>query len=355
MFAALGCVGAGAIVIWPDEKWIGWGLIGAAVLIFLFGIKIDHSQFRVGRPRILGANMNPYLLVMGISALVFMGALAAYVVDRNRGSTVTTPPLVPSATIAPPSNLSRVVPKKEVPNGMTLHPSPGSIQLTFKSSPLFTEPIKQRIITDVTRFRDYLIQLRIPVPIDLPPVGTQPEGMGMSMPPGLPIYRGDLRMGNNSVEKPKEATRLYCEYVIEKILLGNDSPLQPAFGEPPATDATAIQFIHAISISKGLSQYLNSSFWNQVEESHETPWSLATVLWDLHEKFGREFTDKLVGYTLKIMIDEPVAKFGIKVNEYFIAKLRIGASIIDNDGSRWPEIEMLLRKHEFMFHQAPLP
>lgn len=85
LFAILGLLADGAIVLWPDKKLIGWVIISCAAIVFLFGINCQGSGFRIERPRILGENLNLYFLIMGLSALVFTGALTSYLVDRSRG------------------------------------------------------------------------------------------------------------------------------------------------------------------------------------------------------------------------------------------------------------------------------
>ncbi len=155
--------------------------------------------------------------------------------------------------------------RQRIPNGMTLTPANRPIQITFKSSSALNDKVRHRIVQDLTRFRDYLVSLGIPAPVDLPPFGVRKAdggtGTGTSTPEGLPTYRGNLELGEKLVKDPTQATLLYCGYVMDKILLDAESPLQPAFGEAP--HVSVINLGRAMLIGHGLTSYLNASFWNK--------------------------------------------------------------------------------------------
>jgi len=68
------------------------------------------------------------------------------------------------------------------------------------------------------------------------------------------------------------------------------------------------------------------------------------VLWAIREKFGKEFTDQLVTYTLKSILDNPTeGATGKDFDLYFCRKLKIGDSVIDG-GDKWTEIAEILKK-----------
>jgi hypothetical protein len=262
----------------------------------------------------------------------------------------------PKSSAEPSKQLPQVTGK--VPGGMTLTPRPGNIQLTFQSSPLFNHKVRQRITGDLTRFRDYLVGLGIPVPVDLPPVGTHGDaGTGTYTPMGLPPYRGRLVFGEKAVMNRMEATGLYCGHVMNMFLFGSDSPLKSAFGEVPITKPTIMNLGAAQMTGHWLCTYLNYSFWNTVEKNRpfELQGFLAGALWDIREKFDHEFADQMIGYTMRAMMDEPMKTIDEDINEYFIGKMKIGESVVDNDGSRWPEIDAIVRKHGLFSPPKPYP
>jgi hypothetical protein len=240
----------------------------------------------------------------------------------------------------------------KVPRGMTLHPSDGDIRLTFKSSPLYTERVQRRITRDLTSVRDYLIRLGIPVPIDLPPIGTlKKEGRDdmtttySYTPPGVPTYQWKLMLDETIVNDRVQITNLYCQYVMQVLLFGPESP----FGDLPQTMENTGNWSEVTTIDEGLSTYLNFSFWNKVRQKR--PFALTGflpgALWDIREKLGRDFTDQMLGYTLKAMADGPRENMQENIGDYFMRKLKIGESVVDNDGRRWREIEDILHRHKF--------
>ena len=87
IFGALGLFGSGAQIVWPDQKWIGWGFVGVAALTLALGVRIDGFHVRLGGPT-WKARMNPYLFVATIAGLVLVVALVAYFIDRSRGPIV---------------------------------------------------------------------------------------------------------------------------------------------------------------------------------------------------------------------------------------------------------------------------
>jgi hypothetical protein len=45
--SAFGLVGAGMLALFPDAHWIGWLLVTAGILVFLFDVRIDHGDVQV--------------------------------------------------------------------------------------------------------------------------------------------------------------------------------------------------------------------------------------------------------------------------------------------------------------------
>lgn len=70
----LGLLGAGAVIVWPDQVLIGWSLMLAALAVFLWGVKFDgehwwaRSQIRMTWPFIL--------IVVSLVGLIVGGTMA---------------------------------------------------------------------------------------------------------------------------------------------------------------------------------------------------------------------------------------------------------------------------------------
>jgi hypothetical protein len=100
----------------------------------------------------------------------------------------------------------------------------------------------------------------------------------------------------------------------------------------------------ATIFTEGLSTYLNMSFWNRTpRELDRGFWSGA--LWDIRKRFGRDFTDRMVAYAIRAMIDEPTKSSTDNLSHYLINQLKIGESVVDNDGKRWTTVLEILRSH----------
>jgi len=75
-------------------------------------------------------------------------------------------------------------------------------------------------------------------------------------------------------------------------------------------------------------------------------WSLGEALWEMRNKFGREFTDQMVRYALQAMNDNPAKDTRGDLDSYFLAMLKIGDSVMDdNVMSRWPTAAGILEKN----------
>lgn len=242
-------------------------------------------------------------------------------------------------------------PGTRVPRGMTLTPASGELEITFKPSHVLSLSIRARIRHDLTRFQDFLLSLGIPVPIEIPPFGTQKDTrqLGTGTPAGLPVYRGNLLLGEKVINDPYKATLLYSDYVFMKLLFDEDSPLRPAIGVSPHVNIDNLAKLQLLIFS--LASYLNASFWNRSEP--EDMWPLTESLWEMRKKFGSEFTDQMVRYSLQAISDNPTRDTGVDLDLYFMTMLKIGDSVVDdNVMSRWPTAVGILEKNGLSEHVA---
>jgi hypothetical protein len=70
--AALGIIGTGLALALPDDKWIGWILVAAGLLVFLFDVRIEGWHVRAGRLRDTRLNTwGPWVLIIGGPVLGF--------------------------------------------------------------------------------------------------------------------------------------------------------------------------------------------------------------------------------------------------------------------------------------------
>jgi len=313
------------------------------------------------------------VVVCAAGAMGFLALQSFRYVDKKRevrGSKlhVTEGPEPPAVSSPGSSN---------IPAGMTLNPPAGKIELTFKSSPLFNHKVRQRITNDLTHFRDYLVKLEIPVPIEFPPIGTREastENDATAQQSRMPksVYTGFLILTTSMVQDRSSVTRAYCRIVLERLIFGESRVVQttvstpstakpnqpitltfrnPTGGTsdvplPPPLDALAVG--NMMMTQSGLCVYLDRSFWDVPKERNAFELSfLAGALWDIREKYGREFANQMVRYTLRDLREHPFSGRG-NYNAYFLDRMRIGESVVDN-GNSWSQIEGVIRKHDSSF------
>jgi len=200
-----------------------------------------------------------------------------------------------------------------------------TIAMTFKDSPDLSWYRKQVIAYDLRRFRNYLTDLGIPFPVEIPPFGTV-GGPGVAYaiasPPNLPPYRSVIAIGKSNSQLRRAPTLAYSSYVIERFAYR-------AFSEP-----------NSIVISHGLAHYFGYSFWGKVPENQA--FYVCDRFWSLRQEFGAEFTDKLAAATLKTIADNSAEVRDKDVDVYLTKALMVGDSIVENECERWPKIKKVL-------------
>ena len=183
------------------------------------------------------------------------------------------------------------------------------------------------------------------MPIEVPPFGIDKDTAQLSTgtPPGLPAYRSVLSLGDKVINDPTKATFLYCDYVVDKVLFDEGSPLRPALGVSPHVNLRNL--IELQALMGGLSSYLNESFWNRRGDDLSLL-PLTQALWEIRGKLGREFTDQMVRYALQAMNDDPTKDTRVDLDSYFVAMLKIGDSVVDdNVMSQWATAKGILEKY----------
>jgi len=290
--------------------------------------------------------------------------------NKERKPESTSTPELKANRLVRPSSALRI---SRIPDGMTLTPPAGKIALTFKSSPLFNHSVRQHVTHDFTRFRDYLVTLEIPVPTDVPPIGTlETEGADdvtetqSSTAEGRPTYESALVLNKKILTNSNELTKVYCEYSM-KLIFASGTPLKEVQSVHSATSSSQSQVLRLMHptgrgeqtpisplltvtqaeeiflVRELLSDYLNTSFWNK--KPARAP-ALLGALWDIRDKFGHEFTDGMVAYTLRASIDEPYRAEG-DYQIYFLEKLKIGEDVKDNESNKWLDIQKILEMNGF--------
>jgi len=195
-------------------------------------------------------------------------------------------------------------------------------------SPYFTWWRKQVIRHDLTNANEYLNGLNLSMPNGMPPLGIQTgaSNCGSVTPRELPLYRSEIVIGQFSVRSRQIVTLCYIQYLVQTMI--------------PLSDGDN-QIIEGLTLDVIFSSYLSYSFWNK-RPPLAPGYDFTQVFWRLRQCLGKDFTDHLVAATLKAAADNPAEGRNQNLALYFAAKVKIGESIVDNECSQWPQIEMAL-------------
>jgi hypothetical protein len=92
--------------------------------------------------------------------------------------------------------------------------------------------------------------------------------------------------------------------------------------------------------------YLNWSFWGR-DLGAFCPGTLGIMgtptLWKIRRRLGRNFTDDMVAYAVRLMMDDPLEGMDDDHNIYMARKLKQSDWVID-DGANWPIILGILKE-----------
>jgi len=206
-------------------------------------------------------------------------------------------------SLRPSPNLdvqSKLVPSPTPPPTPTPQ---GSDLFLFKDDPLFTPERKARITKDLIEFRAYLARLGFDVPSHRLPIALDTLGHKVTLGPNprqVGVSADQISVRPEKIDDKTEPTQSYAEYVIEKALQMTITPRM----FDPAQSATA-DFHAREFIGYDFATYFNCSFWNKKNDEAQD-WQAA--FWEMRERFGKEFTDLLLAYTVKSFLEEPMPR-----------------------------------------------
>lgn len=257
------------------------------------------------------------------------------------------------------------------PSSVTTVPAPTpkvpvAVPLMFKDSPLFTSERRRQISDDVNASAAYLRELGLPIPGDLPPIGVdtktpKAEGWSFNSRSGDKYYYDQFTLQQGALEKRHKITEAFLSFVVGRFLYAPSPPVPPNLGQMTPRQfwewnhtPEAMNRSYKTMGGVMLTQYLNHSYWNQDFEKNERPVcpdegnGVAYYFWQMRERFGKEFTDKLAIYTLRALVDKPYTEIDATVTrpfrKYFYERLKLADSVIDNEASRMPGIDEILSK-----------
>jgi hypothetical protein len=144
------------------------------------------------------------------------------------------------------------------------------------------------------------------------------------------MYRSGAKINQGWVLDRRAITEQYADFVIGEMLR------RRAVQHPGASD---LQDMSAVS---ALSRYFNWSFWDYKAENASGYW--ASQLWEIRRVMGKQFTDRLVGFTLQSILDNPEEGADPNFDAYFYRKIQVADSIIDNNAEKIGEITAIIER-----------
>jgi len=224
------------------------------------------------------------------------------------------------------------------------------IHLVFKDSPLLGWWRKQVITHDIANLRERFIELDIPVPTEIPPIGIirgNDNCMSWSNMAGNPVFRSNFLFGEKCLSR-KMVTSMYSNRVME--VLPSSRPLPDIDKRTPESvqRANLERIIRFWFVMRSFAAYLNWSLWGEKANSgcQAEDWDAlgAYTLWDIRENLGADFTDRMVAYAARSAADNPLEGDDPDMMVYFCRRIKIGEFVVD-DGVKWPIILEILKKN----------
>ncbi|HXM67397.1 MAG TPA: hypothetical protein VN911_11740 [Candidatus Acidoferrum sp.] len=246
---------------------------------------------------------------------------------------------------------------------------PPVVHLMFKDAALLTPERKKRITNDINGVARYLRSfgpLGLPIPDDLPPIGvdtknSKGEGWSFNSQGDNKYYYNQFTLQQGALDKQTKITEAFLSFVVGRFTYEPPPPMPPNLeqmtpqqflesGHTPAAMDRSYRWMTSVVIV----QYLNHSYWNRPLAENEKPVcpdrgnGMSYYFWQMRERFGKDFADKLAVLTLRASVDKPYtgahADAVHPYRYYLYERLTLADSVIDNENSRMPEIDSILKE-----------
>jgi hypothetical protein len=251
--------------------------------------------------------------------------------------------------------------KPEPPNSTILTPGKDRLNLMFKDSPLLTLKRRQVITKDMNGFAAYLKQLGISIPNDIPPIGVDtvnPKATGWSLNSqgDSKYYYNNFTLQQGMLDDRQKVTEAFCNFVIGRFIykplptIPNLDKITPQEFWDATHTPEQMDHSYRWMASVTLTQYLNHSYWglpfaeNQQPVCPDQGTGLAgEYFWRIRKHLGKDFTDKLAAFTVRAVVDKPYTDSNQHYKQYFHERLKMADSVIDNENSKMPAIDAILK------------
>lgn len=210
--------------------------------------------------------------------------------------------------------------------------------VSFKDSPLFTPQRRKKIEIELDDYYRYLENLGFDLPKEIPPLGVSPaHGAILAGGSEGPVYYSSLVIPEDSLDSRTIVPTVYSSYAFNRILVWPNAR-NPNISRAEAENDEVAAWIYAC--------YYPASFTGQSACDKSTPghkW--VDAMWDVRQKYGREYADSLMCYTLKMWRDIP-SKYMDSFDRFFRYRLVAGETVKDNSADRYRELNGIFKQHE---------
>jgi hypothetical protein len=212
-----------------------------------------------------------------------------------------------------------------------------TVAITFKDSPLLTQKRRKNIEIDLDDFYRYLKNVGFDFPKDIPPIGVSPShSVMLSGGGGGPAYYSSLIISEDVLDTPGIVRTVYAAYTFNRILVWPDAwrPNQP---RAQAEDDEVAAWVYAC--------YFPRSFGGQETcDSNAPGHKWIDAMWAVRRKYGQEYADSLMCYTLKMWRDTP-SKYAENFDRFLRYRLAVGETVKDNSADRYFELNGIFQDH----------
>lgn len=211
------------------------------------------------------------------------------------------------------------------------------VVVTFKDSPVLTQIRRKNIEISLDDFYRYLKNVGFDLPREVPPIGVSPPHSIMSGGGGQgPAYYSSLFITEDNLDNLGTVRTVYALYTFDRILVWPD-PWKSDLPRAQAEDDEVAAWVYSC--------YFTRSFGGQPTCAADVPghqW--VDAMWEVRQKYGQEYADSLMCYTLKMWRDTP-AKYVDSFDRFFRQRLTVGETVKDNSAERYSELNGIFRNH----------
>ncbi len=191
----------------------------------------------------------------------------------------------------------------------------------------------------MTSFKKYLADLGITLPEETPPIGSTKKAEEMAISNiGSLSFMGVLLIGENHLDDSVIVVKAYSKWALTNLVLS----------QPKRDDKGMNDLNTALKTADVLSAYYTSSFFD--EKPHGWGWPFA--LMEVRGKFGKDFTDRMVAYSFRTILNNLSESDNQDFDAYFLRYLAVGDFVMDPGRAKWPEISEILNRNGHLMRKA---